>query len=374
MTDNGKGSPRASRTSARSIEVEGKSTEEAISEALEQLGIARAAAQVEVLDEGKSGFMGIGSKNARVRVSVGGEIAGADAPAGAAEAGGEAPAKRADDKVDENVEKILREVITNLVKPLDETATVGAVDIHDGRYSCDLVVSAENMAVVLGRRGRTLDAIQTLAAALATRIADSHIRMNLDCGGFRGKRREVLELMAHDAAREAVESGDEIHLESMSAHDRKIVHATLSTHDEIETFSEDSGDRRHIVVRVKGSGGAPGESRSRRGRSGGQGRSGGPGRSSGGGGRSGGRGGRSDGRREGGARSGGRSGSGGGGRGGRGGRGGFGGRGPAGGRGRDGAAGYSALDQERDGNRERDYAADTSIPDDIGNRITNDER
>lgn len=378
MTGQGRRSPRAAgrekpASGSASIEVEAKTPEDAIEEALEKLSIARDEADVEVLDEGKSGFMGIGSKNARVRVSVKGSSEAQQArgdEAGDAEeetvesgdAGAERPHAVEKPRItepDPAVEAALREILPGLLAPLDPAATVKAIQVRDGRYECDLEIAPDNMAVVLGRRGRTLDAVQTLTAALATRRCDSHVRVILDCGGFREKRREVLVQMAHDAAAEAASSGDEIHLEPMSAHDRKIVHATLSAHDEVETTSEDSGDHRHIVVRVKGSGGS-GRSRSRAPR----------------GDRFGGRGGRGGGRNEGrGGRGGGR---GHGGRGGQGsGRGGQGGgrgdsrgsfRGRSGGHGSQSAGRGGGRFEERDGNRAQDYMPDESIPDDIGNR------
>lgn len=378
MTGQGRRSPRAAgrdkaSSSSASIEVEAKTPEGAIEEALEKLSISRDQADVEVLDEGKSGFMGIGSKNARVRVSVKGATGSPDRAAvpESSQEESEAPAhSRAErsqpeekprmSEPDPAVEEALREILPGLIAPLDPTTSVKAIQVRDGRYECDLEVAPDNMAVVLGRRGRTLDAIQTLAAALATRRCDSHVRVILDCGGFRAKRREVLVQMAHDAAAEAASSGDEIHLEPMSAHDRKIVHATLSAHDDVETTSEDSGDHRHIVVRVKGSGGS-GRSRSRAPR----------------GDRFGGRGGRGGGRNEGrGGRGGGRfAGGRGGGQGsGRGGQGGGRGAGRSSFRDRSGSQGAhgagrgGARFEERDGNRAQDYMPDESIPDDIGNR------
>lgn len=361
---------------SRSVEIEGKTPEAAIEEGLAQLGVGRDEAEVEVLDEGKSGFMGLGSKNARVRVTSRAAASEADEGTSHRSRGAHRSAASEDDDgadgessagsgdragdsggqvLDPAVETILRDVLVGLVRPLDAEVSVQQVRMRDGRYDCEVAVSPENLAVVLGRRGRTLDAIQTLAAALATRRAEKHVRVILDCGGFREKRREVLVQMAHDAAAEAVSSGDEIHLEPMSAHDRKIVHATLSAHDEVETSSEDSGDHRHIVVRVKGSAGS-GRSRSRspRGDRGARGH----GRGGRGGGRPDGRGGGGRGGRDGGR----------GGRGGRSGGGRFG-----GGRGSDRGPARNRPEGERDGNRAKDYEADNSIPDDIGNRAERDQ-
>lgn len=234
------------------VEIENRLLEDAIAEGLARLGIARDDAKIEVLDEGKGGFLGIGAKNARVRVS---RFVSHDA--------------------------VIAEIVGRLVEPLDEMARVESVNLKSGRYECE--IAAENIALLLGRRGHTLDSIQALANAIAARRLGERVHIILDSGGFRAKRRQVLLDMARDAAAEAVSSGEEIHLEPMTSHDRKIIHSALTDHTEVTTESQDSGDRRHIVVRAKGAGGERQSRRPSGGRSGGRpgGRSGG-GRSGGG--------------------------------------------------------------------------------------------
>jgi spoIIIJ-associated protein len=242
-----------------SVEIEDRLLEDAIAEGLARLGISRDDAKIEVLDEGKGGFLGIGAKNARVRVS---RFVSHDS--------------------------VISKIVGRLVEPLDETARVERVVLKNGRYECE-ISAGENIALILGRRGHTLDAIQALANSIAARRLGERVHIVLDSGGFRAKRREVLLAMARDAAAEAVSSGEEIHLEPMTSHDRKIIHAALTEQGDVITESQDSGDRRHIVVMAKGagdaqprrrsSGGRPSGGRSGGGRSGG-GRSGGGHRSS----------------------------------------------------------------------------------------------
>lgn len=200
-----------------SVEIENKLLEDAVAEGLARLGITREEAHIEIIDEGKGGFLGLGAKNAKVRVS----------------------------RLNQP-ENVVRDVLTNLLRALDENASVASIAHRDGRYECE--IACENIALLLGRRGRTIDAIQALLAAIASKKLESHVRVMLDSGGFREKRREVLTQMAQDAARDAVELNEEIHLEPMSSHDRKIIHACLSENADVRTESEDTGDRRHIVV------------------------------------------------------------------------------------------------------------------------------
>jgi spoIIIJ-associated protein len=211
-------------TGPSSVEVENRLLEDAIAEGLARLGLTRDEAKIEVLDEGKGGFLGIGAKNARVRVS---RFISHDS--------------------------VITKIVDRLVGSLDDAASVERVSQKSGRYECE--IRAENIALLLGRRGRTLDAVQALANAIAARRLGERVHIVLDSGGFRAKRREVLLDMARDAAAEAVSSGEEIHLEPMTSHDRKIIHSALTENAEVTTESQDSGDRRHIVIMAKGAGG-----------------------------------------------------------------------------------------------------------------------
>ncbi len=235
-----------------SVEVENKILEDAIAEGLARLRISRGEAEIEVLDEGKGGFLGIGSKKARVRVSrIGARV-------------------RPSEKTSEPV---LDEIIEKLTSLLDDTTRLLEVRKEgEGRYLCEL--DAENIAIVLGRRGKTLDAIQCLATALAAKRMGDRVRITLDARGFRRKRREALTEMAHDAADDARKYKEKIHLDPMSAHDRKIIHSVLANSEHVTTQSEDNGDRRHVVVVPKEAGSSRGGDRAgREGRGRSQGRS-----------------------------------------------------------------------------------------------------
>lgn len=270
-----------------SVEVENRLMEDAIAEGLARLGISREAAKIEILDEGKGGFLGIGAKNARVRVSRLSSQARTShgrtshARTNQAKAGRDtaSPARISRDAAGPiasgqdatNHAATIETILSHLVTPIDEGSTIASVVQKGGRYECE--IAAENIALLLGRRGRTLDAIQSLANAIAARKIGERVNIHLDSGGFREKRREVLLQMAADAAAEAISSGEEIHLEPMTSHDRKIIHAALTENHDVTTESEDSGDRRHIVVMAKSASGSTSRRRSSSGRSGGGGRS-----------------------------------------------------------------------------------------------------
>ena len=200
------------------VEVESKLLEDAIAEGLARLGISKEDANIEIIDEGKKGgFLGIGGKNAKVVVS----------------------------RI-RRPELMISEIIENLTLLLDESVKVVSVKFNAGRYYCE--IDSENIAIVLGRRGKTLDALQILLSNILAKRLGERVRVTLDAAGFREKRKEVLVRIAREASKEAIRSGQRVHLEPMSAHDRKIIHAELANSKDVTTTSEDKGERRHIVI------------------------------------------------------------------------------------------------------------------------------
>lgn len=207
------------------VVVESKLADDAIAEGLARLGISRSEAEIEIIDEGAKGILGFGAKNVTVRV------------------------RRKTD-----VDAIVRAVVETLVSGLDPDVRVELSSKREGEWHGE--IETEELALVLGRRGRTLDAIQSLASAIVSRRLGNRARVHLDSSGFRQKRKAALEDIAHESAEDVVATGEAIHLEPMSSFDRKIIHAELADHPEVETMSEDSGSRRHVVIRLKsGSGG-----------------------------------------------------------------------------------------------------------------------
>ncbi|RMH58594.1 MAG: KH domain-containing protein [Candidatus Hydrogenedentota bacterium] len=198
--------------------VEARLTEDAIAEGLARLGITHAEADVEILEEGHGGFLGLGGKDAKVRV------------------------RRKPDP-----SRIIRETLHRLVHVLDESAELVEVRERNGRWYGEL--EADELALVLGRRGRTLDSLQILTSAIVSRKMGKHIRITLDAAGFREKRREALTQMAQVLAREVVRDNVELHLDPMSAHDRKIIHSVLAKNKKVVSESEGQGSRRHVVLK-----------------------------------------------------------------------------------------------------------------------------
>ena len=123
------------------------------------------------------------------------------------------------------------------------------VDVGEGEHDLDVTVDGEGTSALVGRGGETIDALQYLLAQIATRAeGGARRRVNLDADGYRARRAAALGQLADQAAREAVEHGEEIELDAMTPHDRRIVHMALKDRSEVVTRSEGEEPRRRIIV------------------------------------------------------------------------------------------------------------------------------
>jgi spoIIIJ-associated protein len=157
----------------------------------------------------------------------------------------EAKAFLSDDPV-ERIETVLDEIVDALDLPA-EVAVEEAEDRITAR------IDGEDLGVLIGRRGQTIDAIQLLCYRIAFRGRGDRKRVSVDASGYRERRRETVERQADRAAERALETGKEIELEAMTATERKVVHDRLAERAGIETFSEgDEPDRCVIVAPLVG--------------------------------------------------------------------------------------------------------------------------
>jgi spoIIIJ-associated protein len=150
-----------------------------------------------------------------------------------------------DDPV-ERVETVLDEIVDSLDLPAE-------VAVDDREDEIAARIDGEDLGVLIGRRGQTIDAIQLLCYRIAFRGRADRKRVSVDAAGYRERRRETVERQADRAAERALESGKEIELEPMTASERKLVHDRLAERSGIETFSEgDEPDRCVIVAPLVG--------------------------------------------------------------------------------------------------------------------------
>lgn len=199
----------------RCVEVSAKNAELAIAQALEKLGIAREQAQIEVLDEGRAGILGLGSRDAVVRVT-----------------GIETAEDRAVD--------FLTEVTEKMGAPAN-------VEAKMGDEAMNVELSGENMGMLIGHHGDTLDALQYLTSLVVNRGAEDYTRVVLDTEGYRDKRAKALAQLAERTAARAIRTG-RVALEPMNPYERRILHTTLQDHPRVTTYSEGEEPYRRVIV------------------------------------------------------------------------------------------------------------------------------
>jgi spoIIIJ-associated protein len=205
---------------AQFVEKEGKTIEAAIEEALAELNIEMKDAEIEVLDEGSKRLFGlIGGRNAVVRVYK-----------------------------KENYDDIVR----NFLKPI--LNTMGLEEemevVMDGD-TLTVKLAAENIGIVIGRRGETLDALQYLLGLVVNKSSEKFIRVTLDVGNYREKREETLVKLAKRLADKVSKTRKNMTLEPMNPYERRIIHATLQNYKSVETYSIGDEPNRKVVIKYK---------------------------------------------------------------------------------------------------------------------------
>ncbi len=147
----------------------------------------------------------------------------------------------------DDITRTLDEVFRSVVSAMDRTAEITITSTEEGVI--DVSVTGEDLDVLIGRDGAVIDALQYLAHQIVHRKSDGDGgRVALDVGGYRERRRQQLEKLADHAANEAVTYGEEIELDAMTPHDRRIVHMALAERTDVVTRSEGQEPRRRIVV------------------------------------------------------------------------------------------------------------------------------
>jgi len=139
----------------------------------------------------------------------------------------------------------LRELLTRV---LDACRVGGSIEVEEDEDSLRGTIRGEDLGLLIGRHGETIDALQHLGSRIAYRDAEPRKRVVVDAAGYRDRRAAVLERQADRAVAEAARSGRPVALEAMPAAERRLVHEYLRDKPEIETYSEGQEPQRHLVV------------------------------------------------------------------------------------------------------------------------------
>ena len=248
------------------ITVSAKTVEEAITEACIQLGLASSEIEHEVIEKGSAGFLGIGAKQAVIT-------------AWKKEAEKKAPKKKEKKEpvkeevkevaekevvesveiVEEKVEKeeILAEVepqtkeacekfLHDVLKTMDMEVTLTSEIDEDGALSINM--EGDNMGILIGKRGQTLDSLQYLTNRVANKMQEGYVRIKLDTENYRQRRKETLENLAKNIAHKVKRNKKAVSLEPMNPYERRIIHSALQGDKYVSTHSEGEEPYRRVVV------------------------------------------------------------------------------------------------------------------------------
>lgn len=201
------------------VEVYGRTPEEAIEEAAKRFNVSKNDLKTELVDEGNKGFLGIGSKPAKVRVAL---------KPGA-------------------VMTFAEGVLTRLLRGMDLPDTVKSRKDEDGNLI--LNIEGPSSGTLIGRHGHTLDSLQYLVAKVVQRLTgDERSIIVVDVENYLERQKDKLKELAVNLAQKAKETGVDIPMRPMSSKDRRVVHLTLKEHEHVTTESQGEGLRRHVVV------------------------------------------------------------------------------------------------------------------------------
>ncbi len=204
----------------REVEKSGKTVEEAIEAALEELGLSRSEVEVEVLEESNKGLFGfLGAKDARVKVK---ECINPE----------------------QKAVKILEEIFHRM--ELEVNIELREIDGHTL-----INLNGPDLGILIGRRGDTLDAMQYYLNLAANKNTDKRVRFILDIEGYRQRRTETLSKLALRLAEKAKRKGKDVVLEPMNPHERRVIHTALQNHKDVFTYSEGEEPYRKIIIAPK---------------------------------------------------------------------------------------------------------------------------
>lgn len=202
----------------KQVTASGQTMDDAIESALQQLNATRDQVEIDIIDEGKKGMFGIfGAKRSIVKVTI------------------------KQDPV-EQAEKYLAEILQAFSDDLSINVTR-----EDNNLTFNL--SGEKIAMVIGKRGQTLNAIQHLVQVMFNRQSSEFYRIVVDAEGYRSRRAETLKQLANRLADKAIKIRKNVTLEPMPSYERKIIHSVLQDNPRVETHSDGSDPNRFVIIK-----------------------------------------------------------------------------------------------------------------------------
>lgn len=206
------------------IEVSAKTVSDAITEACQKLSVTSDMLDYEVIEEGSAGFLGIGSKPAVIKAGV----------------------KVTELSLEDTAKTFLRDVFEAM-----KLEVVVNIKYDEAERNMDIDLSGDDMGVLIGKRGQTLDSLQYLVSLVVNKDAENYIRVKVDTENYRERRKETLENLAKNIAYKVKRTKKSVSLEPMNPYERRIIHSALQNDKYVSTHSEGEEPFRRVIVTLK---------------------------------------------------------------------------------------------------------------------------
>jgi len=231
------------------LEIIAPSVEEATERGLEQLGLPRDQVQVEILDEGSRGFLGIGGRQVRIRLTVN----SSPEAASAAEQSPAAPAESTSSEADAALLAQAVQITETLLQQMKLEAQVSAALLPEDGSGKNLKIDihGDELSVLIGRRAETLNALQYILGLIIGKQTESWVQVTVDVEGYRARREQQLRQLARRMAEQALNSGKRQVLEAMSSAERRIIHLELREMEGVISESIGEEPNRKVTIAPK---------------------------------------------------------------------------------------------------------------------------
>lgn len=200
------------------IQISAKTVDDAITEALIQLGVTSEQLEYEVIEKGSTGFLGINSKKAIIKA-----------------------------RKKETLEDKVRSFLDEMFRAMNMEVAV-ELTYDEATRNMDIELKGTEMGILIGKRGQTLDAIQYLVSIVANKDTEEYIHVKMDTENYRKRRRETVENLARNLAYKVKRTKKPVTLEPMNAYERRIIHSALQNDKYVSTYSEGEEPYRHVVI------------------------------------------------------------------------------------------------------------------------------
>ena len=204
-------------------EFTGKTVDDALTNATIKLGVTSDQVKYEVVEEGSSGFLGLGSKDAIIKVII---------------------------SNDEDPKEVAKEFLDGVFEAMQLEVNI-SMDLNEEDKTLSIDLASPEMGVLIGKRGQTLDSLQYLTNLAVNRSSENYTRVKIDTEDYRRRRKETLENLAKNMASKVKRTKKAVTLEAMNPYERRIIHSALQNDNNVTTHSEGEEPYRYVVITLK---------------------------------------------------------------------------------------------------------------------------